>query len=174
MRGKVLFIDDQMDFLELLKVRLKNEEYEKFFLSDPSTASDLIEKEKIDVVISDMNMPKNGIELFKELRRDHPQVVRIALSGSLNTSTLLMAINVGDVYKYIPKPWKVNEEGKAVIKSAISYAHYLKSQNSKIITIEKLEEILDGIGVQYEIQDKNDDTSEGYDLNTKYSLKIKK
>lgn len=174
MDGKVLFIDDQIDFLELLKVRLKNEEYEKFFLSDPNGASDLIKKEGIDVVISDMNMPKNGIELFKELRRDHPQVVRIALSGSLNTSTLLMAINVGDVYKYIPKPWKVNEEGKEIIKSAINYAHYLKSKNNKVITIEKLEEILDGIGASYEIKEKKDNILEGYDLNMKYSLIIKK
>lgn len=173
MSGKVLFIDDQMDFLDLLKVRLKNEEYEKFFLSDPNKASDLIEKEKIDVVISDMNMPKNGIQLFKELRRDHPQVVRIALSGSLNTSTLLMAINEGDVYKYIPKPWKVNEEGKAIIKSAIDYAHYLKSENNKVITIEKLEEILDSIDIQYEIQEKTGNILDGYDLNMKYSLKIK-
>jgi len=172
MGGKVLFIDDQVDFLDLLRVRLKNEEYEKFFLSDPDMASDLIEKEEIDVVVSDMNMPKNGAELFRELRRDHPHVVRIALSGSLNTRTLLMAINEGDVYKYIPKPWKVDEEGRGVIKSALDYANYLKNKNSEIITVKKLEEILDHIGIQYEVTEIKDDISEGYNLNMKYSLKV--
>lgn len=172
MGGKVLFIDDQVDFLDLLKIRLKDEEYEKFFLSDPNIASDLIEKEEIDVVVSDMNMPKNGAELFRELRRDHPHVVRIALSGSLNTRTLLMAINEGDVYKYIPKPWKVDAEGRGIIKSAIDYANYLKNKNSEVITVEKLGEILDHIGVEYEIIEIKDKVPEGYNLNIKYSLKV--
>jgi len=174
MNGKVLFVDDQKDFLELLKIRLKNENYYKFFTPNPEEVLDLIEKEDIDVVVSDMNMPKNGVELFKELRKKYPNVVRIALSGSLNTSTLLMAINEGDVYKYIPKPWKVDEDGKNIIKSAINYSKFLKNQSDQLISIKKLEEILQKIGIDFEIIENIESRKSDYNLNAKYLLKIKK
>jgi len=174
MNGKVLFVDDQEDFLELLKIRLKNESYDKFFTPNPEEVLNLIKKEDIDVVVSDMNMPKNGVELFKELRKKYPDVVRIALSGSLNTSTLLMAINEGDVYKYIPKPWKVDEEGKNIIKSAINYSKFLKNQSGELISIEKLEEILQKTGIDFEIIENKGNIKNDYILNAKYLLKIKK
>jgi DNA-binding NtrC family response regulator len=174
MSGKVLFVDDQVDFLELLKIRLKNESYEKFFIPNTEEVLDLLEKEDIDVVVSDMNMPKNGVELFKELRKKYPDVVRIALSGSLNTNTLLMAINEGDVYKYIPKPWKVDEDGKNIIKSAINYSKFLKNQSGQLMSIEKLKEVLNGIDINFEIIEKKENIKSDYNLNAKYLLKIKK
>lgn len=173
MSGKVLFVDDQNDFLELLKIRLKNENYQKFFLSDPNLVCDFVGEKDIDVVVSDMNMPKNGAELFKELREVYPSVVRIALSGSLNTGTLLMAINDGDVYKYIPKPWKTDETGKNIIKSAIEHANYLRHKNSEFVSIKKLKEVFEDIKLNCEVIETKESTIEDYNLNTKYSLKIK-
>lgn len=173
MSGKVLFVDDQNDFLELLKIRLKNENYQKFFLSDPNVVCDFVGEKDIDVVVSDMNMPKNGAELFKELRELYPNVVRIALSGSLNTGTLLMAINEGDVYKYIPKPWKTDETGKNIIKSAIEYSNYLRHKNNELVSVEKLKEVLVGIGVNCEVVETEEDVIGDYNLNMKYSLKLK-
>ena len=79
MNGKVLFVDDQEDFLKLLEVKLKNEKYDIFFTTKSDDVLKIVKKENIDVVVSDINMPKSGIELFKDLRKDYPNVVRVAL-----------------------------------------------------------------------------------------------
>ncbi len=177
--GKVLFIDDQRDFLELLKIRLKDEEYEKHFLDTTDGVEEYIRERDIDVVVSDMNMPKNGIELFKSLRESNPNVVRIALSGSLNTGSLLMAINEGDVYKYIPKPWKVDSEGREVIKRAIDYSKYLKFKfycdcDTDVVSMETLEVLLKNLDTDYEIIERKDAGEDCLDLNLKYVLRIKR
>jgi len=176
--GKVLFIDDQKDFLELLRIRLKDERYEKHFLDTTDGVEEFIVEKDIDVVVSDMNMPKNGIELFKSLRESNPNVVRVALSGSLNTGSLLMAINEGDVYKYIAKPWKVDSEGKQVIKKAIEYSKYLKFKfycdcDTDVISLETLKFLLKSLNTQYEILERKEAPKESLDLNLKYALKIK-
>lgn len=179
MTGKVLFIDDQKDFLELLKIRLRSEEYEKHFLTDADEAEEYVKNNHIDVVVSDMNMPKNGIELFRALRKSAPHVVRVALSGSLNTHTLLMAINEGDVYKYITKPWKVDEEGKKIIKNAINYSMLLKKEpgedeRSEYIHVDKVRDLLEKLNLQYEICEKtSENQGDSIDLNLKYLLKIR-
>lgn len=176
--GRVLFIDDQKDFLELLRIRLKDEEYEKHFLDTTERVEEYIKEREIDVVVSDMNMPKNGIDLFKSLRKSNPNVVRIALSGSLNTGSLLMAINEGDVYKYIPKPWKVDSEGREVIRKAIEYSKYLKFKfycdcDTDVISMETLEHLLNTLNTDYEILKREETQEDCLDLNLKYVLKIK-
>ncbi|WP_321328002.1 response regulator [uncultured Ilyobacter sp.] len=179
MTGKVLFVDDQQDFLKLLEVKLKNEKYQMFFTDKSEDVLKIIEKEDIDVVVSDINMPKSGIELFKELRRQHPNVVRVALSGFINPRNLLAAINEGDVHKYITKPWKIDEKGKRIIEEALDYSSYLKFKfycdcSVDVVSLEKLSEILKVTGNKHQIKPYSEEYKDCLKLNSNYVLLLER
>ncbi len=58
-------------------------------------------------------MPEmSGLELLDHVRESHPHIVRIILSGFSQIPTLLSAINHGKIFRYITKPWKVDEDAK--------------------------------------------------------------
>ena len=47
----------------------------------------------------------NGIEFLREVRAYWPDTIRIVLSGYADTTAIVQAINEGQIYKFIPKPW---------------------------------------------------------------------
>jgi DNA-binding NtrC family response regulator len=62
--------------------------------------------QRVQVLISDNNMPgMSGLELFKEVRRQHPQVLRIMLTGDADPDLAVRSINEAEVYRFIRKPW---------------------------------------------------------------------
>jgi DNA-binding NtrC family response regulator len=76
-------------------------------------ALELLEKhpEPVQVIVTDMRMPEmSGLELLKIVRVQHPRIVRIVLSGYTHVTTLLTAINQGEIYRYIMKPWETEQE----------------------------------------------------------------
>ncbi|MGL6114674.1 response regulator [Cetobacterium sp. SF1] len=124
MENTVVFIDDQEDFLELLRIRLDQEPYNKKFFTNFKDLTDYISNFPVDVIVCDINMPTSGIEVFKFLKKNYPNITRIALSSLTNPRELLLAINEGEIHKYIPKPWKVDEAGKKIILEAIDYSKF--------------------------------------------------
>ncbi len=62
-----------------------------------------------------------GLELLRIVKERYPNIVRMVLSGYTQVTTLLTAINQGEIYKYITKPWKLEEEFKPSIREAIEY-----------------------------------------------------
>ena len=66
----------------------------------------ILRNEPIKLVISDQKMPDmSGIEFFRIIRERHPHVCRIMLTGDPERETIIKAINEGEVYRFIPKPW---------------------------------------------------------------------
>lgn len=126
-RHSVLFVDDQKDLLILIDRILKDENYTKFFANSSNEALDIIEKENIDVIVTDMLMPDiGGLQLLEILKNKHPNVVRVVLSGYAQVPFIVEAINKGDIFRYITKPWRVNDNGKLIIRDAIEYSDYIK------------------------------------------------
>ena len=69
----------------------------------------ILEQETIHVILSDQRMPKTtGIEFFQSILQTHPDPIRILITGYTDINAVIDAINVGQVYKYLSKPW--NEE----------------------------------------------------------------
>lgn len=151
MNKKVLFVDDQEEILELIEVKLRNEPYDKFFASSVDKAMEVLEKEEIDVVITDIFMPGvDGHDFLDRLKREFPKVVRVILSGFSQVNSIISAINNEDVYRYITKPWKIDDAAKELILGAIKYSDFLKQ--NELLTIEKLKEILDYKEIKYELK----------------------
>jgi len=118
----VLFVDDELRILAAINRMLRRERYRKLFASSAKEALQIIDKEPVHVLVTDLRMPEmDGLALIKEVKRRKPDIVRVVLSGYSQVPTLLAAINEGDVLRYLTKPWNSEEEFKKVIRDAIAY-----------------------------------------------------
>ena len=64
----------------------------------------------------------NGVEFLKEVFKQHPESIRIVLSGYADTAAVVAAINEGKIYKFIPKPWNDDELRVTVAKALETFA----------------------------------------------------
>jgi len=118
----VLFVDDEERLLRSLKTGLLDEPYNSIFAGSGKKALELLESNDVQVLVTDMRMPEmTGLELLRIVKRYYPNIVRIVLSGYTQITTLLTAINQGEVYRFIIKPWKLEEEFKPAIRQAIEH-----------------------------------------------------
>jgi len=127
----VLFVDDEEKVLKSLKRGFLDEPYKKLFAISGKEALEILEKNEIYVIVTDMRMPEmNGLELLKIVKEKYPDVVRMALSGYTQISTLLTAINQGEIFKFITKPWKLEKEFKPAVREAIEHYRANHEQES--------------------------------------------
>ncbi len=118
----VLFVDDEEQILRSLKRGLFDEAYTCLFANSAKEAIKILKENEVHVIVTDMRMPEmNGLELLKIVKAEYPQIVRMVLSGYTQITTLLTAINQAEIYKYITKPWKLEEEFKPTIRAAIDF-----------------------------------------------------
>ena len=118
----VLFVDDEEKLLRSLRRGLIDEPYNTLFANSAREAIEILERDEVHVLVTDMRMPEmGGLELLKVVKEQYPRIVRMVLSGYTQVTTLLTAINQGEIYKYITKPWKLEEEFKPAIREAIEY-----------------------------------------------------
>ncbi|AWV88104.1 hybrid sensor histidine kinase/response regulator [Bradymonas sediminis] len=104
-----LVVDDEPDILDAIE-RLFRKEYRVLTANSAAEALEIVQRESIQVVMSDQRMPSmSGIELLEELHKTHPDIVRVLFTGYSNIDHVIDAINQGHVYRYISKPWKPAE-----------------------------------------------------------------
>ncbi|HYE09006.1 MAG TPA: response regulator, partial [Patescibacteria group bacterium] len=132
MGNKVLFIDDELNILASLRRGQMDEEYKCFFTDNAIEALELMEKHEFSVVVTDMRMPKmNGLQFLKECKQKYPNTVRIVMSGYTQLPQMLATINQGDIFKFIPKPWNLEEEFKPAINEGVKY-YNLKKETEQL------------------------------------------
>ena len=121
-RRTILFVDDEVRLLRSIERGMLDEPYDLLFAESGPAALELLEANEVHVIVTDMRMPEmSGLDLLKIVKEKYPKIVRIVLSGYTQVSTLLTAINQGEIFKFITKPWKMEEEFKGVLKQAIEY-----------------------------------------------------
>jgi len=107
-RRAVLFIDDDVIVLNSLERGLVDESYKKFFANTCEQAQEILQREEIHVIVTDMCMPEmTGLEFLRKARKEHPDIIGIVLSGYDNDVDLQTAVDQGEVFKLIMKPWKL-------------------------------------------------------------------
>ena len=101
---KVLLVDDEKDFIEMLSLRLK-EVGEKITVAySGQEALDTLKKDDIDVIILDIKMPgMDGIETLREINKQFPLVEVIMLTGHGSTETAVEGMKLG-AFDYLMKP----------------------------------------------------------------------
>lgn len=125
---KLLFVDDERNILSSLKRLFHPLGYQIVLAESGPEALDILSKDKIDLVISDMRMPEMSGSEFLEIVADKwPDTMRILLTGYADMSSTVDAINKGKIYQYISKPWD-----DADIKIAVGKAlQFKKIENER-------------------------------------------
>ncbi|MBH24024.1 MAG: hypothetical protein CMH57_06165 [Myxococcales bacterium] len=107
MSRKVLLVDDETSITRAFKAIVAKEPYTALTASCAEEALEIIVEDEIDVVISDENMPgMRGTDFLLKLRNEHPEIVRVLLTGYAELELVVRAINEVEIYRLIRKPWK--------------------------------------------------------------------
>lgn len=120
-KAKLLFVDDEVRIVNLLKMMFRST-YDVFTATSGQEAMEIIKSQRIDVIISDQRMPEMlGIELLKNVREASPNTMRILLTGYSDLAAIIGAVNEGEVYRFVNKPWD-QEEIKTIVAEASEIA----------------------------------------------------
>jgi two-component system NtrC family sensor kinase len=150
---RILFVDDEINVLRSLERTFLDEDYEILTANTGAGGLEVLKNNSpVQVVISDYRMPEmNGVDFLREVCDHWPETVRIVLSGYADSASIVSAINEGQIYKFIPKPWN-DDELKVTIVNAIE-RYFLNKKNIELtealrIKNEELERINDNLARQ--------------------------
>lgn len=134
---KIMVVDDEPANLRLLE-RLFRRDYTIVAASSGAEALSLLEQHDVALLITDQRMPgMTGIELLKRTAELRPHTVRIILTGYTDTHALVEAINCGQVYRYLTKPWN-NEELRQTVARALQHYEANRSRHDLELANERL------------------------------------
>jgi len=146
---QVLFLDDEESIVDGVQRLVMRESYEVFATTKVSEAREALAKYKIKVVVSDYRMPDiSGTQFLQEVKGLYPDTVKILFTGYTDFSAAEEAINVGEVYRFISKPWKTTELLSTVRQCIEHYDLMLKAKTKE----EELELSNKKLKVMYELQ----------------------
>ncbi len=130
----ILYIDDDQQNLVSFKANFRRD-YQVFLAKSGEEALALLAKQAVELVITDQRMPEmTGVELLARVRQMHPETIRMVMTAYSDVEAIIDAINEGQAYYFISKPWK-KEELKLIIDNGLE-AYRLKTEN-RDLTLEK-------------------------------------
>ncbi len=118
MKHTILCVDDEADNVDALE-RLLRTKYKVLKATSGQDALKVLDQNRVTLIISDQRMPKmTGVEFLSRSLKTHPDAIRILLTGYADIEVVIEAINSGQIYRYVNKPWDpvdlVNTVDKAV------------------------------------------------------------
>lgn len=109
-RPRVLLVDDEPALTQATRLALRKEPFDIECADSGAAALNMLGQRKFDVVVSDERMPgMPGSELISHVRREHPDVARIILTGQASVEAAVRAINAAEVFRYLIKPCPTEE-----------------------------------------------------------------
>lgn len=130
---RIIFVDDEKNVLRSLERLFMDEEYEIFTAASGEEGLATIEESgPFQLIVSDYRMPSmNGVEFLSEVCQRWPDTERIILSGYADTAAIVAAINEGQIYKFIAKPW--NDDDLLQTIREVLDRHELKCSNRRLL-----------------------------------------
>jgi signal transduction histidine kinase len=111
---KVLYIDDEKNNLIAFQAAFRRK-FQVFIANSASEGMAVLSNEDLHVIIADQRMPQfTGVDFFNVVRKSHPKPIRILLTGYTDAEAIIDAINKGEIYRYIKKPWDEFEIENAI------------------------------------------------------------
>ena len=129
----VVLVDDEDMVITSIRAFLSLEtEYDVHAFTKPEEALQLIQRQPVDVVVTDYLMPRiNGLQLLAEVKKSQPEAARVLLTGHADKQSAIQAINDVGLYQYLEKPWD-NAQLLLVINSAIERTRLFRSLAEKV------------------------------------------
>ena len=105
----VLFVDDEVDFLDTVLKRMKKRDVNVAGVESGEKALELLEKEPVDVLVLDVRMPgMDGIQALREIKKNYPLVEVIMLTGHASMEVAIEGMELG-AFDYLMKPVDIDE-----------------------------------------------------------------
>lgn len=115
----LLFVDDEPGILAALRRLFRPLGYRILTAESGAAGLEVLAREPVDLVVSDMRMPNmDGARFLREVRAGWPDAVRLLLTGYADMASTIDAINQGEIYRYISKPWE-DEQIVATVRDAL-------------------------------------------------------
>ena len=120
-RPTLLFVDDEERILRSLRM-LFAADFRVLVATSGYDALEILKREKIHALVSDQRMPlMTGVDLLRQAREVAPNTMRLLLTGYSDIEAIIGSINDGEVFRYINKPWNVDEI-RAIVSEAAEIA----------------------------------------------------
>lgn len=117
----VLCVDDEVHVLRSLERLLRKEEYRVVTAEGGTEGLAVLGREPVQLILSDQRMPRmTGVEFLQKAKEIRPEAVRVILSGYADVGVVVDAINKGEVYRFLTKPWS-DQELKNVIAECLGH-----------------------------------------------------
>lgn len=137
----LLIIDDEVEITKALTRQFRRK-YNVFSTTDANDGLKIMEQENIQVVLSDQRMPgMTGVDFFMQIKDKYPDALKLILTGYTDIEAVIGAINEGQVFRYVKKPWNpaeldtiINEafEKYDLITNNRTLMHNLQEMNSTL------------------------------------------
>ncbi|RKH56894.1 response regulator [Corallococcus llansteffanensis] len=159
LRHTLLFVDDEADVLDILS-RMFQRRYRVLTAPTGKAALEILRTETVDVLVTDQRMPEmTGIDLVTAARAEGLDVTTLLLTAYTDPQDIIAAINQGQVYRYVTKPWDVNDL-LITVKNAVEYAQ-LKKDKERLIR--QLHQRVEALFVLYEVSRASANDPASYD-----------
>ena len=130
----ILLVDDEPNILSSLRRVLRPNGFTIFTAESGALGLEVLEQHPVNLVVSDMRMPgMDGAKFLEHVRERWPDTMRILLTGYSDVSSTIDAINRGEIYRYISKPWQ-EDDLLLVIRDALEKQRLLK-ENERLLSI---------------------------------------
>jgi response regulator RpfG family c-di-GMP phosphodiesterase len=145
----ILCVDDEPHILSALKRLLRSTGYRILTATSGMQGLEILAAETVDLVISDMRMPEmDGAQFLERVRTAWPETIRLLLTGYADMNSTINAINRGQIYRYIAKPWN-DDELPLIIREALERRRLL-AENARLQALtlaqnEQLHELNEGL-----------------------------
>jgi response regulator RpfG family c-di-GMP phosphodiesterase len=128
-RKTILLVDDEPSILSSLRRLLRPDGYRVLTAGSGAEALELAAQHDVHVVLTDQRMPQmTGAELLHRMCVIAPDTVRMVLSGYTDLETITQAVNEGDIFKFMTKPWD-DDQLRANIRDAFTYSEAVRARN---------------------------------------------
>jgi len=149
MKPTILFVDDEENILSSLVRLFRKEDYDLLTATGGEEGLKIVESREISLVISDHMMPgMTGVDFLTRVKDISPDTIRIMLTGYADLEAAISAINKGEVYRFISKPWN-DEELKLTVRQSLDYRDLVLKNRSLTRTVKKQYEVLKGLEKDY-------------------------
>ncbi len=150
----ILFVDDEPEVLALLRRTFTSADgYESLTASGGAEALRVLAEREVHLLVTDQRMPgMSGVELLEAARRLHPDLCAILLTAYTDPRDIVDAINRGEVYRYIVKPWESSDLRQTVVRALEQVylkkerTHLLADAERRLVALEAASEIARDVG----------------------------
>jgi response regulator RpfG family c-di-GMP phosphodiesterase len=162
--ARILCVDDETSILSALKRVFRTQGFTVFTANSGQEGLAVLEKEAVDVVVSDMRMPEmDGAQFLEQVFARWPSTKRILLTGYADAAATIAAINQGKIWRYVSKPWN-DAELILTVQQALAHRN-LMEENARLtrLTQEQNEALKDlNAGLEQKVAERTAQLRQGF------------